>query len=145
MSYVNRGSGNGPTALVDTSIAFPTLRQQHDNHELALAAVIEHQAGIAAHSLFETYAILTRHPELRVSPSSALALIDRRFKHRAVLSSAATNRALKAIAAGDIRGGATYDALIGATAAEAGLPLLTFDRRAQRTYEAVGVEVRYLA
>jgi predicted nucleic acid-binding protein len=51
---------------------------------------------------------------------------------------------VKALAAGGIRGGAIYDALIGATAAEAGLPLLTFDRRAQRTYEAVGVEVRFL-
>jgi predicted nucleic acid-binding protein len=144
MSFVSRASGDGPGALADTSVAFPTLREQHDHHESALAAVLEHRAGVAAHSLFETYAVLTRHPDFRISPGEALALLDDTFEHRAVLSVAATNRALKAIVAGGITGGATYDALIGATAAEAGLPLLTFDRRAQRTYEAVGVEVRFL-
>lgn len=43
-----------------------------------------------------------------------------------------------------VSGGATYDGLVGATAAEAHLPLLTLDRRARRTYEAVGARVLYL-
>jgi hypothetical protein len=76
----------------DTNVAFPALIERHDHHEAALAAVVEHRAGIAGHSLFETYAVLTSHPEFRVSPQDALALIDSRFKHRAVLSAAATNR-----------------------------------------------------
>jgi len=133
-----------PTALADTSVAVPALSESEDAHDVAFAAVEEHNAGIAAHALFETYSVLTRRPVLRISPEEVVALLDGTFKHRVALSVAAMNRTLKALVAGGIRGGATYDALIGATAAEAGLPLLTFDRRAQRTYEAVGVEVRFL-
>ncbi|MGH9114178.1 MAG: PIN domain-containing protein [Acidimicrobiales bacterium] len=133
-----------PTALVDTSVGLPALIELHEHHELAFDAVTGHRAGIAAHALFETYAVLTRHPSLRVSPAQALALLDGTFKHRAVLSMAATSRTLDALAAGAISGGATYDGLVGATAAEANLPLLSLDRRARRTYEAVGAEVRYL-
>ena len=134
-----------PGALVDTSVALPALSELHEFHELAFDAVSEHRAGIAGHALFETYAVLTRHPDLRVTPGQALGLLDGTFTHRAVLSKAATTRALQALADGAIVGGATYDGLIAATAAEAGLPLLTLDRRARRTYEAVGADVRYLA
>jgi predicted nucleic acid-binding protein len=38
-----------------------------------------------------------------------------------------------------IVGGAIFDAIVAATALEAGATLLTHDRRARRTYEAVGV------
>ncbi len=137
-------SPDRPTALVDTSVALPALSELHEFHDVAFAAVSEHQAAIAAHALFETYAVLTRHPNLRILPAQALALLDRTFKHRAVLSAAATDRALEALAAGAISGGATYDGLVAATAVEAGLPLLTLDRRARRTYAAVGADVRYL-
>ena len=40
-----------------------------------------------------------------------------------------------------IRGGATYDALIGATAAAEGATLVTLDRRALGTYARVGADV----
>lgn len=133
-----------PAALVDTSVALPALSELHEFHDIAFAAINEHRAAIAAHALFETYAVLTRHPNLRVLPAQALALLDGTFKHRAVLTAAATDRALEALAAGAICGPATYDGLVAATAVEAGLPLLSLDRRARRTYEAVGADVRYL-
>ena len=44
----------------------------------------------------------------------------------------------------DIRGGATYDALIAATAREAGARLVTCDRRALSVYERLGVRVQFL-
>jgi predicted nucleic acid-binding protein len=44
----------------------------------------------------------------------------------------------------DIRGGAAYDALIGATARSAGAKLYTCDRRARATYELLGVDVEFL-
>jgi predicted nucleic acid-binding protein len=47
------------------------------------------------------------------------------------------------VAAG-VRGAALYDALIGATAAEHGARVLSADRRAQATYEALDVEVSLL-
>ena len=40
-----------------------------------------------------------------------------------------------------ISGGAVYDALVGAAAVEHGVPLLTRDQRALRTYRALDVEV----
>jgi predicted nucleic acid-binding protein len=137
--------GDQPGALVDTSVGLPALSELHELHELAFDAVKAHRAGIAGHALFETYSVLTRHPDLRVTPAQALALLDSTFAHRAVLSKAATSRTLQALAHGSVTGGATYDGLVGATAAEAGLPLLTLDRRARRTYEAVGADVVYLA
>jgi hypothetical protein len=44
----------------------------------------------------------------------------------------------------DIRGGATYDALIAVTARDAGASLFTCDLRAQATYERLGVRVTFL-
>ncbi|ORV14009.1 PIN domain-containing protein [Mycobacterium celatum] len=137
-------SPDRPTALVDTSVALPALSELHEFHDVAFAAVSEHRAGIAAHALFETYAVLTRHPNLRVLPAQALALLDSTFKHRATPTAAAIDRALEALAAAAISGGATYDGLVAATAVEARLPLLSLDRRARRTYEAIGADVRYL-
>jgi hypothetical protein len=133
-----------PLALVDSSVAIPALAKRHDFFVVASKAVEESRAGIAAHALFETYSVLTRHPSLRVSPAQALALLDGTFGYRASLSKAAVSRTLQALVRGGIAGGATYDGLVGATAVEAGLPLLTRDLRARRTYEAVGAEVRYL-
>lgn len=133
-----------PKALVDSSVAFAALSEIHEFHQSAFEAVGNARAGIAGHALFETYAVLTRHPEVQVSPTQALALLDRTFGHRRVLSKAAADRVLKALAANGIGGRATYDGLVGGTAAEAGLPLLTLDRRARRTYEAVGAEATYL-
>ena len=49
----------------------------------------------------------------------------------------------RAVDAG-LRGGALYDALIAATAAEHGATLLSADRRARDAYEAIGVDVSYI-
>jgi predicted nucleic acid-binding protein len=46
---------------------------------------------------------------------------------------------LNGVVADGIAGGGVYDALVGATVRAAGATLLTFDRRAARTYEAMGV------
>lgn len=44
-----------------------------------------------------------------------------------------------------ISGGATYDGLIGITAAVSDATLVTLDRRALATYERVGVDVELVA
>ncbi|HEY3142437.1 MAG TPA: PIN domain-containing protein [Acidimicrobiales bacterium] len=138
------GSTEPPLALADSTVAVSALVQDHKFHDLAVAAVGGHRAGIATHALLETYCRLTRYPRHRVAPKQAVALLDRAFPNRYLLSKGGTDRLLGALAAGAIHGGATYDGLIAATAAEAGLPLLTLDRRAARTYAAVGAEVHYL-
>lgn len=54
------------------------------------------------------------------------------------LSPAGFARLLDRLRDADITGGAVYDALVAATASEAGATLLSLDRRAVRTYEAIG-------
>jgi predicted nucleic acid-binding protein len=49
------------------------------------------------------------------------------------------------LAAVGVAGGKTYDALIGATAQEADLELITCDRRAIAVYERVGARFRLIA
>ena len=44
-----------------------------------------------------------------------------------------------------ITGGATYDALVGAAAMAGGRRLLSRDRRADRTYSLLGVDVEFVA
>ena len=43
-----------------------------------------------------------------------------------------------------IAGGAVYDALVGATARSHAMTLISRDRRARMTYEALGVDVRFI-
>ncbi|RHW25996.1 hypothetical protein D0Z08_16850 [Nocardioides immobilis] len=49
------------------------------------------------------------------------------------------SRASPSCARQGIGGGAVYDALVAATAAEHGMVLLSRDRRARSTYDAIGV------
>jgi hypothetical protein len=53
-------------------------------------------------------------------------------------------RLLGDLARHGIAGGAVFDAVAGATAFEAGLPLISRDRRAQKTYVLVGVTVEFI-
>jgi predicted nucleic acid-binding protein len=45
----------------------------------------------------------------------------------------------------DLRGGAVYDAVVGATALHHGLALLPVDRRARTTYESIGAACEFVA
>jgi predicted nucleic acid-binding protein len=60
------------------------------------------------------------------------------------LDSAALKALLRTLPGLGITGGATYDAVIGATAARAGATLLSFDRRAAGTYERSGCDLKLL-
>ncbi len=61
-----------------------------------------------------------------------------------VLSGAQLRDLRPSLADSQIIGGATYDALIGLTARESGAELLSCDRRAAVTYEALGVQTTSL-
>lgn len=62
-----------------------------------------------------------------------------------VLAPNGYERLLELAAAQRIAGGALYDALVGATAQEAGATLLTLDRRAVTTYQLLRVDYRLVA
>lgn len=102
---------------------------------------------LPAHVAVEAYAVLTRlPPPHRVAPTVAREWLAQRFGDAPVLTLSADQceRLLDEVAAAGISGGAVYDALVGATSREADSTLLTLDRRAKRTYEALGIAHRLL-
>jgi hypothetical protein len=102
--------------------------------------------ALLGHARFETFSVLTRlPPPHRISPSVAIDLIDRRFGLPWWPSEADQHELWDQLGVGAIRGGGVYDALVAGAARAAGLELLTADRRAAITYEAVGADVRFVA
>jgi predicted nucleic acid-binding protein len=104
-------------------------------------------AGIVAHAAIESYSVLTRlPPPHRAGEEVAAEFLRRRFGRRWVgLSVQEQRKALGTFPSLGIRGGATYDALIGATAARAGATLVSLDERALSVYAAVGADVDLLS
>jgi predicted nucleic acid-binding protein len=134
------------TPAVDTSVAIAAILADHEAHELAEEA-LGRSATTIAHVATETYSVLTRLPApLRVDAASAAAIIERRLPRAHVTLVAARHAsALTRLAAAHVSGGATYDGLIALTALEHDLELVSRDRRAARTYRALGVRFQMLA
>lgn len=114
----------------------------HPEHGLVHDLTIGHDLGLAGHAAFETYSVLTRlPPPLRREARDVSHLLRTTFPATVHLSSQASAALAGTLAELAISGGAVYDGLIAAAALEAGLPLLSFDGRAARTYRAIGVEL----
>ena len=129
------------SALVDTSVAVALLLQGSEYHFAALDAVAGHTVGIAGHAVIETCSVLSRLPGVnRLEASTAWRLVQESFVTRRWLTPSEQEVAINRACAAGVSGGALYDALVGAAAAAAGLPLITRDRRALSTYAAIGVE-----
>lgn len=90
--------------------------------------------------------MLTRLPEpTRASPPRVSQFLRDAFADEWLTLPGSSLAALvQELAELGIRGGATYDALIGATVRAAGSSLVTCDRRALITYERLGVKVEVL-
>lgn len=126
----------------DTSAAVPLLMRAHVAH----AAVRRHAAGreavLTAHSLAETYSVLTRLPgDARLAPSDAVRLIEANFGATLTAPDVQLVAVPALLAPLGIAGAAVYDALVGLAARAAAVPLLTRDARAVGTYAALGVPV----
>lgn len=129
----------------DTSVLVPALLPWHAHHAAARGVVRSGLSGIPAHVVVETYSVLTRLPAPhRLAPRDAAALLARMPGRLLALPPDRYAPTLTALAANGIRGGATYDGLVAATAAEHDLRLVTLDRRALSSYQAVGAAVRIL-
>lgn len=89
--------------------------------------------------------MLTRlPPPARRTPASVSRLLTVNFPHTRFLGVSAAAALLGRLAAIGVSGGAVYDALVGATAAEHGVPLVTRDRRAEATYRSLDVDVVFV-
>lgn len=140
------GSASGPDLLVDTSIAVALTVADHEHHEATFQALGHQRLGLAGHAAFETFSVLTRlPPPARRTPATVARLLAAGFPHSRFLSPKAAARLLTELHALGIAGGAVYDALVGASAREHGMTLVTHDRRAVDTYRALDVRLEFLA
>ena len=131
----------------DTSVLVASFASWHEHHRVAFTAVDRIDA-VVAHCLLETFSVLTRLPAPhRMTAEIVSEFIEQAFgEHEVVSLSAEGHRTLVTGAAAlGITGGAVYDALIGATCAQAGIKLVTLDGRARQTYAALGVTHEILA
>ena len=111
--------------LLDTSVLVAAIVESHPAHERALPRLQRVGAAtdsgvVAAHTIAELYAILTRLPiQPRIPPAIAQQMIDRNVLdicEIVALSAADYASVLTHLAAAGIIGGTTYDALIMYTA-----------------------------
>ncbi|TAL44312.1 MAG: type II toxin-antitoxin system VapC family toxin [Salinibacterium sp.] len=135
----------GEVVVLDTSVAVALLMSTHEAHGAVKAALGGHQPVLAAHSLVETYSVLTRLPgDARARPADVVTAIDSNFGHTAVLSVETQGQLHEIFAQAGVQGGAVYDGIVALTALDNGLVLLTRDRRALGAYAALGVNVRLI-
>jgi predicted nucleic acid-binding protein len=135
-----------PLITPDSSVLIAASIPEHQFNRQAAAVLpaIRSTGRLIAHTMAETFSILTRQPTPH-PPMRVLRYLDQFLEHEPIgLPPTAYPKALKTMAENEIVGGSIYDGLIAATAAEAGLRLLSLDRRAVRTYAMLGADYEIL-
>ncbi|GBE65046.1 hypothetical protein MFM001_15080 [Mycobacterium sp. MFM001] len=138
-------SARASTVLVDTSAAVALVVADHDHHEETFRALGGRTLGLAGHAAFETFSVLTRlPPPARRTPATVTRMLADTFPETRFLGPHAATALVSRLGAIGIAGGSVYDALVGATANEHRLTLVTRDRRALEVYRKLDVEVELL-
>lgn len=128
----------------DTSVVIRALLRGMTGHADAARAIDGHDRPVD-HVLLESYSVLTRAPGIRLPAADAVEALRALLPGRVFsLPASARARIAGELASAGVAGGATYDGLIAATAAHHGAVLLTADRRAARTYAALGARFELL-
>ena len=130
---------------VDTSVVVAAFATWHPAH-VAARQTLDVAPRLPGHAGLEAYSVLTRLPPPHRAPASDVrAFLEREFAEPwLVLPGAELGALIQRLVDLGITGGATYDAVIGATAKRAGASLITRDRRARTIYEQLGVEVEFV-
>jgi predicted nucleic acid-binding protein len=117
--------------------AFASWHESHD----AARRLLDAGVRVVEHCTLETLSVLTRlPPPHRASADLVRDFLRERFPQPFLrLSTKAYRKFLFELPERGIAGGAVYDALIAATAAEHGAELLSCDRRAASSYELYGI------
>ena len=115
-------------ALLDSSVLIAALVESHARHGNAFPWLgrirkAEVQGFIAAHSIAETYAVLSSLPiNPRIAPSAAWALVEHSvlpFVQCVELSAEDVRSVIQRLSSRGLAGGVVYDALIAEAAAKA--------------------------
>jgi predicted nucleic acid-binding protein len=130
----------------DTSLVIAAFASWHENHEAARRA-LDGGLRLIEHCALETYSVLTRlPPPHRTSASVIRDFLKTRFPQPFLrLSTRAYRDFTFTLPDRGVSGGAAYDALVAATAAECATELVSCDRRALPVYERYGVRIQLLA
>jgi predicted nucleic acid-binding protein len=131
-------NGDPPDLLIDTSVAVALVVAGHEHHQETRKAIGDRRCGLSGHAAFETFSVLTRMPPPnRRTPQAVARLLAHNFPAPRFLSAEGAERLNSRLAELGIAGGAVYDALVAAAAAEHGITLATRDARAAETYRAL--------
>lgn len=131
--------------LLDASAAVALELPAHGAHAAISARVGRARLGLAGHAAVETYSALTRLPaDRRLSAAAAARRITDGFPSSHPLDAAVAAIAIARFADAGVTGGAVYDGLVALAAIDAGVPLVTCDRRSLRTYSALGAVVEFV-
>lgn len=129
----------------DTSLVVAAFASWHEKHDPARRAL---DAGLRLpeHCALETYSVLTRLPAPHRAPGDVVRdFLAARFPEPFLrLAPTGYRDFLLGLWEREVTGGAAYDALVAATAAEHAAELVTCDRRASAVYERYGVRSRLL-
>lgn len=124
----------------DTSLLVAAFASWHEHHESARAA-LDRGVRLIEHCALETYSVLTRlPPPHRCSGDVVRDFLKLRFPQPYLrLDAESFKQFVLQMPEHEVTGGATYDALVAATASRNGAELVTCDKRAATLYERYGV------
>lgn len=127
----------------DTSVVVAAFASWHEKHEPA-RKLLDGGLDLIAHCALESYSVLTRLPAPHRAPASLVGqFLRERFPRPYLRMSASAYRSfILHLPENGVSGGSAYDALIAATAAHAGVELVSCDRRATLIYERYGVRTQ---
>jgi predicted nucleic acid-binding protein len=130
----------------DTSVVIAAFASWHEHHDRA-RILLDQGIRLIEHCALETYSVLTRlPPPHRASGTVVRDFVQARFPEPFLrLDAPAWRRFLMELPEHDLAGGATYDALVAATAAQHDAELLSCDRRAAAVYESFGIRATILS
>ena len=129
----------------DSSLVVAAFASWHEQHEPA-RRLLDGALRLVEHCALETYSVLTRlPPPHRVPGELVREFLAARFPRPLLrLSPQAYRDFLLGLPEHGVSGGASYDALVAATAASHGAELVSCDRRAAPVYERYGVRTHLL-
>lgn len=130
----------------DTSVVVAALASWHPAHAVA-ADAIRAGARPTAHTVLETYSVLTRLPE---EHRLAADVVGRQLAHTfpdgpLALPVEAQRTLVADLLTHGVTGGAVYDGLVALTARAHAADLVTLDVRAMWTYRRLGVAATAIA